>query len=92
MNMKQQKLLLFVLLLLVLSVGIGVMAQSSENFVLQRFTMTSGGHSGSANYAVDAVIGQPATGRTASSEYTVSAGFLQPGGLHHKVWLPLTTR
>lgn len=90
--MKQKKLLIFALLLLMFFVGMGVMAQSSDNYVLQRFTLSSGGHSGSANFSVDAVIGQPATDVSAGTDYVVSAGFLQPTGLNHKVWLPFVVR
>lgn len=90
--MKKHKLLLLALLLLMFSVGIGALAQSSDNFVLDRFTMSSGGHSGSANFSVDGVIGQPGVGWTAGTDYAVSAGFLQPSGLSQKVWLPMVTR
>jgi hypothetical protein len=90
--MKQKKLLIFALLLLMFFVGMGVMAQSSSNYVLQRFTMSSGGHSSSTNFSVDAVIGQPATDVSVGTDYAVSAGFLKPAGLNNKVWLPLVLR
>lgn len=60
--------------------------------MLQRFTMSSGGHSSSTNFSVNAVIGQPATDVLVGTDYAVSAGFLQPEGLNQKVWLPLVLR
>ena len=88
--MIQRKLLLLALVLLLISVGI-VVAQSSTNYILQRSVMISGGSADSANYSVTSVIGQPATGVVDSSNYRVSAGFLQPlqQGSGYSVWLPV---
>ena len=54
----QRKLVLLVLVLLLISVGI-VVAQSSANFIVQRFVVAGGGSADSANYALTSVIGQP---------------------------------
>lgn len=72
-----RKLVLLVLVLLLISVGI-VVAQSSANFIVQRFVVAGGGSAESANYAVTSVIGQPDTDVVDSSNYKVSAGFLHP--------------
>ena len=85
--MMKRKLLILVLVLLLISVGI-VAAQSSTNYILQRSVMLSGGVSDSANYTVNSVIGQPATGVVDSANHQVSAGFLYPP-LGYKVWLPM---
>lgn len=90
--MVQRKLLILALVLLLLPVGIGV-AQSSSNFVMQRFAMIGGGSADSANYMVTSVIGQPVTAVVDSSDYQVSAGFLIPrqrdSVLEEKIWLPM---
>ncbi|MGB3717733.1 MAG: hypothetical protein WA996_25200 [Candidatus Promineifilaceae bacterium] len=90
--MMQRKLVLLVLVLLLISVGI-VVAQSSTNYIVQRFVVTGGGSAESANYTVTSVIGQPATDVVDSSNYRVSAGFLHPlqhdSGFDNKTWLPV---
>ncbi len=90
--MTQRKLYFLVLVLLLISVGI-VVAQSSNNFTLERFVTMSGGTADSTNYKVDSVIGQPATDVVVSSSYKVSGGFLYPtgpgSGTVRKVWLPV---
>jgi hypothetical protein len=83
----QRKLLLLILVLLLISVGM-VVAQSSTNFILQRSVLLSGGLVDSANYKVNSVIGQPATGVVDSSNYQVTAGYLSPES-GYKVWLPV---
>ena len=83
----KRKLLFLVLALLLISVGLAA-AQSSANYVMERFVMISGGSANSANYQVDAVIGQPATGVVVSSNHKVSSGFLYPDA-NYEVWLPL---
>ncbi len=75
--MLKRKLLLLVPGLLLISVGM-VSAQSSANYVMQRFVMVGGGSADSANYAVASVFGQPATDVVNSANYKVSAGFLRP--------------
>ena len=82
----RHKIVLLVLALLLISVGI-VVAQSSTNFIGQRFVVTSGGSAESANYSVTSVIGQPDTDVVDSLNYRVSAGFLHP--LQHEIWLPI---
>ncbi len=87
-----RKLVLLVLVLLLISVGI-VVAQSSANFIVQRFVVAGGGSAESANYAVTSVIGQPDTDVVDSSNYKVSAGFLHPlqqgSGLSETIRLPV---
>lgn len=83
------KLILFLIVLLVVSVGI-VVAQSSSHFVVQRHVVGSGGLSDSANYSVTSVIGQQATDVGGSTNFKVSAGFLQPQG--SQVYLPLIVK
>ena len=89
----QRKLLILTLALLLLSVGI-VSAQTSANFVTQRFVMIGGDSAGSANYEVTSVFGQPAVQVVESPNYSVSAGFLQPRrlDLDPSVWLPVVVR
>ena len=87
----QRKFLLLALLLMLISVGL-IAAQSSPNYVVHRTVMQSGGASVSLNYAVTSVIGQPSTDVVASSNYSVSAGFLHPLGLNYRIWLPMVTR
>jgi hypothetical protein len=93
--MMQRKLVLLVLVLLLITVGI-VVAQSSANFIVQRFVVAGGGSAESANYAVTSVIGQPDTDVVDSSNYKVSAGFLHPlqhdSGDDNKIWLPVLLR
>lgn len=86
----QRKLLLFALALLLISVGM-VAAQSSTNYVMQRFVMMSGGSAKSAHYTVTSVIGQPFTDVADSAHYKVSAGFLHPKSDFY-VWLPIIIR
>lgn len=86
----KRKLLLLVFALLLISVGM-VTANSSSNYILERFVMMSGGSANSANYQVDAVIGQTATGAVVSSNHKVTAGFLYPDS-SYEVWLPLILR
>ena len=88
--MIKRKLLLLALLLLLISAGL-VVAQSSTNYTLQRFTMFSGGASDSANYALHSVIGQPDTDVVVSANHKVSAGFLQPGS-DFMVYLPVVVK
>lgn len=91
----QRKLVLLVLVLLLISVGI-VVAQSSANFIVQRFVVAGGGAADSANYALTSVIGQPVTDVVNSPNYKVSAGFLHPlqqdSGLSETIWLPMVLK
>jgi hypothetical protein len=85
------KFILFLIVLLVVSVGI-VAAQSSSNFVVQRHVVGSGGVSDSANYKVTSVIGQQATDVGGSANFKVSAGFLHPLGAKSTVYLPIIVK
>ena len=85
------KFILFLILLLVVSVGI-VAAQSSSNFVVQRHAINSGGVADSANYRVTSVIGQQATDMGGSANFKVSAGFLHPLGAKSTVYLPVVIK
>jgi hypothetical protein len=91
--MMRRKLWLLTLLLLLISAGV-VLAGSSANFVVHRSVLLSGGSAESANYTVDAVIGQPVTGKFDSANYDSTAGFLFP--IHNKlggeVLLPVILR
>jgi hypothetical protein len=90
--MIKRKFLFIALVLLLISVGV-VFAQSSPNYQIQRFSLTSGGVSESAHYKVDAVIGQPATGNISGANHIVSAGFLYRSfGSKHTVNLPIVIR
>ena len=82
----QRKLLLFALVLLLIPVGM-VAAQSSTNYVMQRFVVVGGGSADSASFSVTSVIGQPATDVVSSSNYKVSGGFLYPSA-DSRIWLP----
>ena len=82
------KFILFLIALLVVSVGI-VAAQSSSNFVVQRHAINSGGVAGSANYKVTSVIGQQDTDVGGSANFKVSAGFLHPLEQGSTVYLPI---
>jgi hypothetical protein len=73
-----------------ISVGI-VAAQTSGNFIMQRFVMVGGSSADSANYSVTSVFGQPATGVFNSGNYEVTAGFLQPLG-QNRVWIPVALK
>jgi hypothetical protein len=88
----QRKLVLLVLVLLLISVGV-VVAQSSTNYVVQRFVVAGGGLAMSANYTNTSVIGQQATDVVDSSNYRVSAGFLYPlqhdSGFGNRILLPM---
>lgn len=90
-----KKMLLLALLLLLITVGM-VAAQSSTNFIVQRFVLAGGGSAQSANYGVSSVIGQPATDTASSPNFKVSAGFLYPIGQSpaygRKIWLPVIVR
>lgn len=87
--MTKHKFLFIGIVLLLISTGI-VFAQSSTNYQIHRFTFMSGGVSDSAHYKVNAVIGQPATGTSTSSNHVVTAGFLyRPSTLNYKVNLPI---
>lgn len=90
----QHKLLFLALFLLLVSTGL-VFAQSSANYILQRSALVSGGSTSSANYKVDSVIGQTATGQVSSvgSTYQGSIGFLNAAdGARYDVYLPLVVR
>ncbi len=90
----QRKLLLLALVLLLMPVGL-VAAQSSTNYVTQRFVIVGGGSADSASFSVTSVIGQPATDIVNSSNYKVSGGFLHPflppqsSSSGKKTWLPI---
>jgi hypothetical protein len=90
--MIQRKVLLLALALLLTPVGL-VAAQSSTNFVTERFVVVGGGSADSASFSVTSVIGQPATDLVNSSNYKVSGGFLYPSLQEpfsdQKTWLPL---
>lgn len=90
--MIQRKVLLLALALLLIPVGL-VAAQSSTNFVTERFVVVGGGSADSASFSVTSVIGQPATDLVNSSNYKVSGGFLYPAlqvpSSDKKTWLPL---
>ncbi len=88
--MMKRRLLLIALVVLLISVGLAV-AQSSSNFVMQRFVMVSGGTAESAQYKVNAVIGQPATGVVNGANYKGSIGFLFPES-RFELYLPLVIR
>ncbi len=75
--MRMRNLLLIVLGLLLITVRV-VGAQSSANYVMQRFVIVGGGSADSANYAVTSVFGQATTDVVASPNYKVSGGFLFP--------------
>lgn len=87
-----RKPIFLLLVLLLVSVGI-VVAQSSANYVVQRFVVAGGGLAESVNYKVNAAIGQPVTDVADSSNYKVSGGFLYPfqqnPNFHNKIWLPV---
>ena len=89
------KLILMALLLLLIPLGIGF-AQSTKNFELRRFTLSSGGESTSTNYTVDSVIGQPLAKSSQSDNYVVISGFApafqQSAGPGTTIWLPLVRR
>ena len=85
------KFILFLIVLLVVSVGI-VAAQSSSNFVVQRHAIHSGGVADSANYRVTSVIGQQDTDVGGSANFKVSAGFLYPLGSKSTVYLPIIVK
>jgi hypothetical protein len=85
------KFILFLIVLLVVSVGI-VAAQSSSNFVVQRHVVGSGGVADSANYKVTSVIGQQATDVGGSANFKVSAGFLYPLEQGSKIYLPIVIK
>lgn len=87
----KRKILLFLIVILVLSVGI-VAAQSSSNFVVQRHVISSGGVAASANYKVTSVIGQQATDLGGSANFKVSAGFLHPLEQASTVYLPIIVK
>ena len=83
-----------ILLALVLLLPVGVVAaQSSTNYVSQRFVAVGGDSAGSASFSVTSVIGQPATNVVNSPSYKVSGGFLYPSHQgsfsDKKVWLPM---
>ena len=90
----RRKLLLLALVLLLIPVGMAA-AQSSTNYVTQRFVIVGGGSAGSANFSVTSVIGQPATDVVNSSNYKVSGGFLYPflqpsfSEPDQRIWLPV---
>ena len=90
---KRRKFLPFLFMLLMVSGGV-VVAQSSTNFIMQRFETASGGMAESTNYKVSAVIGQPVTDLGDSSNYQVSDGFLFPQHQQQtsKLWLPLVVK
>jgi hypothetical protein len=73
--MKRKLLLLALLLLLLIPVGI-IVAQSSANFRSNQSVQMSGGRSSSANYSVDAVVGQPLAERSQSTSFVMNSGFL----------------
>ena len=90
--MKQRKLLLFALALLLISIGV-VAAQTATNYSTQRFVMVGGGSADSANYTVTSVLGQAATGVVDSPNYKITGGFLHPAqersSSDQRLWLPL---
>lgn len=89
----KQKFILITCLLLLIPLGI-VVAQSSPNFVIQRFTPMSGGLSESPNYTVNSVIGQPLVANSESPNYTVTSGFLSVrlADSATTIWLPIIQR
>ena len=91
--MKQHKLYLFALMFLLLSVGI-VVAQKSTNYEVHRFVTVSGGTANSANYTINAVIGQPAVTVADGANYKSSAGFLFPvqNDGRFDIYLPLVLK
>ncbi len=85
--MRQRRLLLFTLALLLISAGV-VAAQSSTNYATHRFGVSGGGSATSAHYTVKSVFGQAATDGVGSPNYKVSGGFLHPLRQDTRVWLP----
>jgi hypothetical protein len=73
--MMKHKLLLLSLALLLIPAGM-VVAQSSANFTVGGFVITSGGSAGSASFSVRSAIGQPSTDVVRSTSFKVSGGLL----------------
>ena len=92
-NTRRVLLLAFVLLLA--SSGPSI-AQSPATYVVKHVVTTSSGSTSSATYAVDAVIGQPIIGSSASASFKVSSGFLLPqselASDTNRTWLPILLR
>jgi hypothetical protein len=68
------------LLLFSVAAGSEAMAQSSPNFVLKKWTMSSGGGKASSpNFSLSSVVGQGAPqGNASSPSFKVDAGFFHP--------------
>lgn len=91
-HMTRQRMLAFlVVLLLLISVGT-VVAQSSADFVVHRTTLLSGGISNSADFTVHSVIGQPSVGVVETAGIQGTVGYLFPLPQGGRLYLPLMAR
>ena len=83
MNRKRlTRLIAAVALLLLLTTGVFVMAQSSASFDLSWYVIgNGGGRSSSSSYSVDGTIGQSVIGDSSSASYK---GFSVKGKIHKK--------
>jgi hypothetical protein len=91
---KKSRLVGVITLLLVFLLAGSALAMSSANYALEWYVMMSGAGGGkivSTNYSSDFTVGQVATGKSASANYTAGLGYW--AGLPSFItYLPLINR
>jgi|YNPBryulayer2012_1023412.scaffolds.fasta_scaffold00493_10 hypothetical protein len=84
---------LLLILILLLTVAIGVSAQTGDSYDLTWSTIGSGGgHAEAGSYTLDGTIGQPIVGQVASHPYDLCVGFWCGGVTGLRLYLPLVLR
>jgi hypothetical protein len=84
---------LLLILILLLTVAIGVSAQTGDSYDLTWSTIGSGGgHAEAGPYALDGTIGQPIVGQVTSLPYDLCVGFWCGGAAGLRLYLPLVMR
>jgi hypothetical protein len=89
--MKTRLLLIFAVIAVLLTGLLVATAgtQTSDNYAAEQVLTTSngGGQAASTNYAVHLTVGQPATGSSASSNYSVGVGFWHGAVLEEEIFV-----
>ena len=80
-------------ILLVLLVTSGVLAMSSDNYVLNWFVPLTGSGvvADSTNYAAQVTLGQTVVGVSSSTNYTTKLGYWY-GAVEYRLYLPVIVR
>lgn len=92
--MKRKAWIALIILLAVALLTFSIGSAAPSVFSLPWFTVDGGGgRIAGDNYTLEGVIGQPDASTLSGGVYTLSGGFLQPGGeTEYTIFLPLVTR